>query len=695
MREIIVRVLTNAWLGVPTVRVGIPTVRIVSAVAVPITLRIAGLICILGAQVVVGAQGELTHRYIFNESAMDVVGEKDAKPSKLAGYTEEPQYVDDVPAGTIKGAPLQSMKLGMQDGKKKSGFSLPKVLGNPGSLSLWIKTDVSAPGRYVLFSVASGLSIGQAEGELVFVIGKRKNKRVVQAPIATDTWVHLAITWDVSNSEAAFYVDGKLAGSISDLSQDTDMVSGARVGNYDNMRDTDKLLENQFVGNLYDFQVYHHPLSAEEVAQLHANPGSPGLHGEVLAKAKPRVYPWQNYSGPLKQNWFEMRDGLKNSQYIFETTKKGTVAFVGGSITGMDWRNKVQANLEKRFPDTKFKFILAGVGSTGTMYGSFRLDRDVIQKGKADLIFEEAAVNDLAVGRSADQSVRGMEGIVRNARRANPDVDIVMMHFACPEKLEDYKNGKTPEVITSFDKVAEQYGVPTLDLTREIFERIGRGEFTWEKDIKGLHPSPFGQQLYADGLERLLDEAWSGVPTPVQPHSMPAKVDEASYDEGQLFPPQTAVNRKGFTIDTAYDAKADGGKIRTGWNELPQLLGTKPGDSFELKFTGSAAAMMVIAGPKAGVVEHSIDGSDWVKQDLFTKHSPNLHLQRIYMLRDGLDPEKKHTLKVRIADERNELSVGNNCRVVYFGINGDPRTAKNINVDDIYFEGSDGHGPEK
>jgi lysophospholipase L1-like esterase len=642
-----------------------------------------------------GAEAALQHRYIFNESVMDVKGDHDAKPSKLGAYTEVPLYVDDVPAGAIKGAPLQSMKLGMQDGKKKSGFSLPKVLSNPGSLSLWIKSEALVRDRYVLFAVASGLSIGQNDEGLVFGIGTGKNKRVVQATMATGTWVHLAATWDVNKNEAAIYVDGKLAGAINDLSEDAEMVSGARVGNYDNMRDTNTQLKNQFVGNLYDFQVYNHSLTATEVAQLHAHPGSPSLSAKVLAKAKPIVYPWQNYKGPLQQNWFDIRDGLKNSQSIFETTKKGTVAFVGGSITGMDWRNKVQDNLEKRFPDTKFKFILAGVGSTGTMYGAYRLDRDVIQKGKADLIFEEAAVNDLAVKRTADQSIRGMEGIVRNARRANPNVDIVMMHFACPEKLEDYKSGKTPGVIASFDKVAEQYGVPTLDLTREIFERIERGEFTWEKDIVGLHPSPFGQQLYADGIERLLDEAWAGAATPVKPHPMPAKVDEASYDEGQLFPPQSAVNCNGFKIDTAYDAKADGGKIRTGWNEMPQLVGTKPGDSFELKFKGSAVAMMVIAGPKAGIVEHSVDGSDWVKQDLFTKHSPNLHLQRIYMLRDGLDPETEHLLKVRIANERNELSVGNNCRVVYFGINGDPRKVENMSVDDIYFEGSDGHGPEK
>ena len=89
-----------------------------------------------------------------------------------------------------------------------------------------------------------------------------------------------------------------------------------------------------------------------------------GKKGKPHKEAKEYAsYPWQNYSGPLQQNWFDMHDGLKNSQYVFETTKKGTVAFVGGSITGMPWRKKVMANLKKRYPDTAFNFILAGVGS--------------------------------------------------------------------------------------------------------------------------------------------------------------------------------------------------------------------------------------------------------------------------------------------------------------------------------------------
>jgi len=136
--------------------------------------------------------------------------------------------------------------------------------------------------------------------------------------------------------------------------------------------------------------------------------------------------------------------------------------------------------------------------------------------------------------------------------------------------------------------------------------------------------------------------------------------------------------------------------VREGWNERPQLIGHHPGDSFDLPFNGSAVAIQVIAGPHAGIIEHSVDGSAWVEQDLFVeKNSFKLHLNRIYILREGLDPEKKHTLTVRISEKRNELSKGNNCRIVYFGLNGDPRTPKGVNVNGIYFDGSNGTGPEK
>lgn len=85
-----------------------------------------------------------------------------------------------------------------------------------------------------------------------------------------------------------------------------------------------------------------------------------------------------------------------------------------------------------------------------------------------------------------------------------------------------------------------------------------------------------------------------------------------------------------------------------------------------------------------------------MEQDLFVaKNSFKLHLNRIYVLRDGLDLENEHTLTVRISHKRNELSKGNNCRIVYLGLNGDLRTPKGVNVDGVYFDGSKGSGPEK
>ena len=74
---------------------------------------------------------------------------------------------------------------------------------------------------------------------------------------------------------------------------------------------------------------------------------------------------------------------------------------------------------------------------------------------------------------------------------------------------------------------------------------------------------------------------------------------------------------------------------------------------------------------------------------------PVVGLNRIYILRDGLDSTEEHTLSVRISEKRNELSQGNNCRIVYFGLSGDPRTPKGVDVDGVYFDGSKGYGPEK
>jgi hypothetical protein len=72
------------------------------------------------------------------------------------------------------------------------------------------------------------------------------------------------------------------------------------------------------------------------------------------------------------------------------------------------------------------------------------------KKGKVDLLFEEAAVNDVSIGRNGRPIGSWHGRHCRRARQANPDMDIVMMHFACTDKLEDYENGKTPRGDSEF-----------------------------------------------------------------------------------------------------------------------------------------------------------------------------------------------------------------------------------------------------
>ena len=106
-----------------------------------------------------------------------------------------------------------------------------------------------------------------------------------------------------------------------------------------------------------------------------------------------------------------------------------------------------------------------------------------------DLVFEEAAVNDDTNGFSDVEQVRGMEGIVRQALLSNPNMDVVLLHFVDPGKMTEIRKGKTPSVIVNHERVAEHYHIPSINLAREVTERIHASEFNWDNDFRDLHPS--------------------------------------------------------------------------------------------------------------------------------------------------------------------------------------------------------------
>src|SRR5690606_1029230 len=143
--------------------------------------------------------------------------------------------------------------------------------------------------------------------------------------------------------------------------------------------------------------------------------------------------------------YIEMNRGLANAYQKFKNLKKGTVAFLGGSIThNRGWRNKTARYLQEHFPETEFTFIAAGIPSLGSTPHAFRFQRDVLDQGTPDLLFLEAAVNDRGNGFSEKAQVKGLEGIIRQMYTKNPQASIVLMAFAEPAKNADYDAGKEP-----------------------------------------------------------------------------------------------------------------------------------------------------------------------------------------------------------------------------------------------------------
>ncbi|MHC4201256.1 MAG: SGNH/GDSL hydrolase family protein, partial [Planctomycetota bacterium] len=353
------------------------------------------------------------------------------------------------------------------------------------------------------------------------------------------------------------------------------------------------------------------------------------------------------------------RGGLGNSRIRFERDRKGHVAFMGGSITEMNgYRPMVMRVLGERFPGTKFTFTDAGISSTCSTTGAFRLSRDVLAHGPVDLFFVEFAVNDdQDAAHSRTDCIRGMEGIVRRAREHNPNADVVIVYFLNPGMLRKIMEGGTPLTIESHEKVAARYGVPAINLAKEVADRTGAGTFSW-KAYGGTHPKPAGNRVCTEMIEKLLDaERAKPLSTGAkpQPHPMPDEpLDARSYFRGRFADIKRAVIRSGWKVHVP-DWRAIGGGFRGRFRDIPVLAADTPGAELTCHFKGTAIGAYVLAGPDAGIVEATVDGNKPRKVDLYHRYSRGLHYPRTVMFEADLSPGA-HTLRLRLTGEKNSRS---------------------------------------
>ncbi len=367
-----------------------------------------------------------------------------------------------------------------------------------------------------------------------------------------------------------------------------------------------------------------------------------------------------------------LRSGLDNSRLVFERTKRGRVAFLGGSITQMEgWRNLVATSLEERFPKTKFDFIYAGIGSTDSTMGAFRLERDIFARGTVDLLFIESAVNELHNSRKKTEMQRATEGIILNARKHNPNIDIIAQYFYDPSYVEQWREGRAPWQIVALDRIAMQHGVNAIDQTRRCTTLFRSGAMT-PAEFGGVHPKPPGHRVYGEMIDVLFDKAWRGrAANGLVAHKRAWRFDPFSYSHGRFQKIDTAELSHGWKVVENWQGSS--GTVRALDRGQTYLEALEPGAVLRVDFKGTAIGLPMVAGPDVGVLEYRIDDGEPKRLDQFTRWSERLHIPWIYMLETDLAPGA-HTLELRTTDQKNAKSKGFACRFRSFAVNeiGEP-----------------------
>ncbi len=383
------------------------------------------------------------------------------------------------------------------------------------------------------------------------------------------------------------------------------------------------------------------------------------------------------------------RDGIGNAVRAFEKGK-ATVAFLGGSIVEMNgFRPLVCEGLKRLYPSCDFTFVAAGISSTCSDTGAFRLKRDILDKGPIDLLFVEFATNDSGDGSfpNGERSLHAMEGLVRQVRLANPKTEIVLLYTAnesatasymrnaraltadrLQAKEEHFDNSRgaviLPTPVAEFEQVARHYGLASINLGLDVAERMRHGEFDW-KAFGGVHPAPMGNRLYAESILNLI-RGQRSKPADID-RALPRAISPFNYERARMIAPETAKVVKGWTLDVPAWDKIPGNK-RSRYTGVPTLHAEAPGAELTLDFTGTMIGLWLTAGSDAGAVDFRIDGGEWKTVDLFHAYSSSLHYPYTATLTDTLAPGP-HTLTLRVSEKHHARSKGHAVRIMAFTAN--------------------------
>ncbi len=369
---------------------------------------------------------------------------------------------------------------------------------------------------------------------------------------------------------------------------------------------------------------------------------------------------------------------------VFEKLKQNgtvTIAYFGGSITAAPgYRVKTFKWFKDTFPQAKLVEVHAAIGGTGSDLGAFRCGTDVVAK-KPDLVFVEFNINDGSPTNEFRKAT--MEGIVRQLWASESKPEIVFLYTTS----RDLNNARG-----SHPAVAKHYGIADIDLQPPLIEALKRTDlpkpteaqlvdkkFNW--NAKGqvfmsdsVHPNDLGHTIYADTIVAYLKTQMDAKPSPLPKLGAPLVSEEFAH--AAMIP----ANKAKLTGNWEVLEPSKQGLLARYVDGTINARG--PGDALEFEFEGTALGLFLNVQKDGGKFEWSIDdgvnepgdkaygGPKGVKSGKSdTAPGPYFARNHYAMLSCGLKPGK-HTLKIKVLEERDKTSEGNRLLIGYFLVAG-------------------------
>lgn len=173
-----------------------------------------------------------------------------------------------------------------------------------------------------------------------------------------------------------------------------------------------------------------------------------------------------------------------------------TVAAIGGSITmhRTGWALRTVDKIREAYPQGQIAFTNAGISGTGSAFGVFRLQRDVISL-RPDLVFVEYAVND---GGAPDEAViRNLETIVVALRSLPEPPAIVFVQSSADVGVP----------LERHNRVARHYGILNVNTQPAVDAYLKENNLGWTALFSdAVHPLEAGHALYAQTIWQAMQD---------------------------------------------------------------------------------------------------------------------------------------------------------------------------------------------